>query len=76
MIRDRSEKPPSKIEIDLSGPEGNAFFLMKYAETLGKKLGYSPERITAIRKVMMMSNYDGLVDTFDRQFGHIVTIWR
>ena len=76
MIRDRSEKPPSKIEIDLSGPEGNAFVLMKYAETLGKKLGYSSERIAAIRKVMMMSNYDGLVKTFDRQFGHIVTIWR
>jgi hypothetical protein len=76
MIRAREEKPIRGIEIDLSGPEGNAFFLMKQVEVLGRNFGYSQQRIAAIRKVMMMGDYDGLVSVFDREFGHIVTIWR
>ena len=76
MIRSRTERPPSPIELDLSGPDGNAFALMKHAETLGRKLGYSQERITAIHKVMMMGDYEGLIKVFDREFGHFVTLWR
>ena len=73
MIRSREEKPIRLLEIDLTGPEGNAFVLMQYATRLGLKLGYSPMRVTAIRKVMMMGDYDGLVKVFDREFGSIVT---
>jgi hypothetical protein len=76
MIRSREEKPARLLEIDLTGPEGNAFILMQYATKLGLKLGYSPRRVTAIRKVMMMGDYDGLVKIFDREFGHIVTLWK
>ena len=76
MIRSREEKPIRGIEIDLRGPEGNAFVLMQYATKLGLKLGYSPQRVTAIRKVMMMGDYEGLVKVFDREFGHIVTLWK
>ena len=76
MIRSREEKPIRGIEIDLNGPGGNAFSLMKQVEHLGRKLGYSQQRITAIRKVMMMGDYEGLLKTFDREFGHIVTLWK
>ena len=76
MIRSREEKPIRGIEIDLRGPEGNAFVLMQYATKLGLKLAYSPQRVTAIRKVMMMGDYEGLVKVFDREFGHIVTLWK
>jgi|TARA_R110000851_G_scaffold312990_1_gene474418 hypothetical protein len=76
VIRAREEKPIRGIEIDLNGPEGNAFSLLKQVEVLGRNFGYSQQRITAIRKVMMMGDYDGLVSVFDREFGHIVTIWR
>jgi hypothetical protein len=76
VIRLREEKPIRGIEIDLNGPGGNAFSLMKQAEVIGRKLGYSEQRITAIRKVMMMGDYDGLVKVFDREFGHIVTLWK
>ncbi len=76
MIRSREEKPIRGMEIDLNGPEGNVFFLMKQVDVLGRKLGYSQQRITAIRKVMMMGGYKGLVELFDREFGHIVTIWK
>ena len=76
MIRSKEDKPVRSIEIDLTGPEGNAFMLMQCATELGLKLGYSPQRVTAIRKVMMMGDYEGLVKVFDREFGHIVTLWR
>jgi hypothetical protein len=49
---------------------------MAYANTIGRQLGYSRQRITAIRKVMMMGDYEGLVKVFDKEFGHFVTLWR
>lgn len=77
MIRSKADKPrQQKLEIDLTGPDGNAFVLMSYVETIGRQLGYSRQRITAIRKVMMMGNYEGLVKVFDREFGDHVILWR
>ena len=76
MIRSKEEMPHRPIEIDLTGPDGNAHALMGYVHTFGRQLGYSEERIAAICKVMMMGNYEGLVKVFDREFGHFVTIWR
>ena len=67
MIRPKEEKPIASIEIDLTGPDGNAFALMNHTETLGRQLGYSQARITAIRRVMMMGDYEGLVKVFDRE---------
>jgi hypothetical protein len=77
LIRSRSEmKRSEKIEIDLSGPQGNAFALLAAARTLGRKLGYSERKIVAIQKVMRLTNYEGLVHTFDQEFGDFVTLWR
>jgi len=77
MIKNIKDKPLKKqIELDLTGPDGNAFVLMKWAEVLGYQLGYSRGRVAAIRKVMMMGDYDGLVKVFDREFGDFVTLWR
>jgi hypothetical protein len=76
MIRSREEKPIRGIEIDLNGPDGNAFALIKHVSQLGRMLNYSQQRITAIQEVMMMGDYEGLLKVFDREFGHIVTLWR
>ncbi len=76
MIKSKSEMTPRGIEIDLTGPEGNAFVLMAYARKLGRKLGYSESRIQAIIKVMMMTNYEGLLHTFDVEFGDYVVMYR
>ena len=76
MIRSREEKPIRGIEIDLSGPEGNAFVLMGYVKRLGRLKGYSDQRTTAICEVMMMGDYEGLLKMFDKEFGDIVTLWR
>ncbi len=76
MIKSKKDKPIRPIELDLTGPDGNAFALMKHAETIGRRLGYSEQRIAAIRKVMRLGDYEGLIKVFDREFGHIVTLWR
>ena len=75
-IRCKSEKPQQKIEIDLTGPEGNAFVLMGYAQKWGRQLGYSQHRIKCIIDEMKLTNYEGLLYTFDREFGGYVTLWR
>lgn len=76
MIISKSEMPSRPIEIDLTGPDGNAYALMALANNLGKQLGYSRSRRDAIIKVMMLTNYEGLLHTFDVEFGHLVTMYR
>ena len=77
MIRSRSEKPAQeKIEIDLTGPQGNAYYLLGVAKRLGEQLGYSEKRINAIQYVMLLTNYEGLIHTFDQEFGDHVILWR
>ena len=75
-IRCKTERPQQKLEIDLSGPEGNAFVLMAYATRWGRQLGYSEHKIKCIIDEMKLTNYEGLLHTFDREFGKFVTIWR
>ena len=76
MIKSKAEMAPRGYEIDLTGPDGNAYALMGHARNLGRQLGYSKGRTDAIIKVMMLTNYEGLLHTFDTEFGHIVTMYR
>jgi len=39
MIKSRDELKPGPIEVDLHGPEGNAFYLLALASKLIKRLG-------------------------------------
>jgi hypothetical protein len=71
MIKSKIEK--SGIEIDLTGPDGNAFVLIGTAGDLAKQLGLDAK---AIRTEMMKGNYEHLVATFDKYFGHFVTLYR
>ena len=75
-IRSKSEMPLRGIEIDLTGPEGNAFILLRYAQSFGRQLRYSEHRIKCILDEMRLSTYEGLIYTFDREFGSFVTLWR
>ena len=74
MIKDRREMNP-QIEIDLNGPEGNAFVLLGYASRLGKQM-YGYEKTEAILEEMRLSTYELLILTFDKYFGSIVTLYR
>jgi hypothetical protein len=69
-------KRSGKIEIDLTGPDGNAFVLLATAESLGRKLGYDKRRIELILDEMRLFDYECLIQTFDREFGHIVDLYR
>lgn len=76
MIKKKSEMSTKTIEIDLTGPSGNAHVLLALAEDLGKQLGYSIFKRRCIRDEMMLADYECLLSTFDREFGRLVTLYR
>jgi hypothetical protein len=61
------------IEVDLTGPQGNAFYLMGLASQLSKQIGLDEDEIIA---EMMSSNYENLIKVFDRHFGNLVILYR
>lgn len=69
----KSKVNKSTIEIDLTGPDGNAFFLIGTASKLAKQLGLDADKI---KTEMMSGDYENLVNTFDKHFGHFVTLYR
>ena len=72
----KKENRCTPIEIDLTGPDGNAFVLLGLAHQLCKKLGYDSDRTEKIIREMTLTDYEGLLYTFDREFGSLVTMWR
>jgi len=70
MIKDKKE---TGIEIDLTGPNGNAFYLIGAAKNLAKQLGLDGK---AIQLEMMQGNYEHLINVFDKHFGEFVTLYR
>ena len=75
-IKSKSELLQRGYEIDLTGPDGNAFALRSHACNIGRQLGYTEDRIRDIIKTMMMSNYENLLNVFEAEFGHLVTMYR
>ena len=68
------EKPKSiGIEIDLTGPEGNAFFLLGTTSKLCKQLKIDAKPIL---DDMQSGDYENLVKVFDTNFGDFVTLYR
>jgi hypothetical protein len=74
MIVDRPKQ--NGMVIDLSGPQGNAFFLIGTAKKLWKQLGYDKEDVESNIKRMTSGDYDNLVNYFDSEFGDFVTLYR
>ena len=66
----------STIEIDLTGPEGNAFCLLGLARSLARQLDYRPEEIQDLMTEMTGSDYDYLIKTFDDHFGNYVNLYK
>lgn len=61
------------IEIDLTGPHGNAFFLLGTASKLSKQLGLDTDKILT---EMKSGDYENLLQVFDTNFGSFVTLYR
>ncbi len=72
----RNKKQPSEIILDLTGPDGNAFALMGHAMNFGKQLGFSKLAIDGIIEEMKLSDYEHLVQTFDKYFGDYIVLER
>jgi hypothetical protein len=72
MIRNKIERN-EPIIIDLTGPDGNAFALMGYASNFAKQLGLNKEEII---NDMMSSDYEHLLQVFDKHFGSFVILER
>lgn len=61
------------VEIDLTGPDGNAFVLIGTAGKLAEQLGLDKKKI---QSEMMASDYENLIKVFDSHFGEFVTLYR
>lgn len=72
MIKSINEKT-TRIEIDLTGPDGNAFVLIGMAGKFAKQLGLD---INVIRTEMMKGDYENLLNVFEKYFGEYVTLYR
>ena len=65
-----------KQVIDLTGPEGNAFYLLGTAQNLCKQIGISSSRTKEILDEMKSSDYENLIQLFDKYFGKLVDLER
>lgn len=71
MIKTKKASP--MIEIDITGPQGNAFFLLGLAQRYAKQLGLDVELVNA---EMTSGDYENLVQVFDGYFGDYVILYR
>jgi len=69
----RKKQMDRDLVIDLTGPQGNAFYLLGTASKLAKQLGLDVDRITA---EMQSSDYENLVSVFDKYFGEYIILER
>ena len=69
----RKKQPKKEFVIDLTGPDGNAYALMAYAERFARQLGLNSEKII---EDMKSSDYENLLQVFDSNFGSYVILER
>lgn len=69
----KSVKELGKLQIDLTGPDGNAFFLLATASNLCRQLCRDFKPIEA---KMKSGNYENLVQVFDAEFDDYVDLYR
>tara|TARA_R110000796_G_scaffold4997_9_gene18954 strand:+ start:2137 stop:2355 length:219 start_codon:yes stop_codon:yes gene_type:complete len=72
MIREKTKNTGPTV-IDLTGPDGNAFALMGYANRFAKQLGLNGKEIT---NEMMQGDYEHLLEVFDKNFGDYAILVR
>tara|TARA_B100000927_G_scaffold29198_1_gene21545 strand:- start:328 stop:555 length:228 start_codon:yes stop_codon:yes gene_type:complete len=75
MIKSKETKSKG-IEIDLTGPQGNAFYLLGVANRWAKELQFSDSYREEMLEEMKSSDYENLIKVFDDNFGSIVTLYR
>jgi alanine-alpha-ketoisovalerate/valine-pyruvate aminotransferase len=71
MIRAKQE--PKETIIDLTGPQGNSFYLLGVASKFARQLGLDSDEIT---NEMTSGDYEHLIEVFDKYFGDFVILER
>lgn len=71
MIVEKQKK--SMIEIDLTGEQGNVFYLMSTGMNYCRQLGMDKERFLT---EMKSGDYENSIKVFDKYFGHFVILSR
>ncbi len=74
MIKSVEEKPKvSNLEIDLTGPKGNAFYLLGLAKELSIALDLDWDNV---HTKLTSGDYENLIKTFEKYFGDFVVLYR
>jgi len=60
------------IYVDLSGPQGNAFYLIGLGKKIGIQLERDRKRVNDVVNEMMAGDYDHLLEVFEREYGEFV----
>ena len=69
----QSKKKQDFIEIDLTGSQGNIYYLLGVAQTLSKGFGIS---FSEVKQNMCKSDYENAIQVFDSYFGDFVILYR
>ena len=69
-------KQPRKQVIDLTGPQGNAFYLLGTAMNLCEQIGFSDLATQGILEDMKSGDYEHLITRFDYHFGELIDLER
>ena len=72
MIKSKEHKN-NGIEIDLTGPDGNAFAILGLAKRLCRELDIP---FKPLMNKMTSGDYENLIKVFDDKFGSFVTLYR
>ncbi len=65
-----------KQVIDLTGPQGNAFYLLGTTMKLCKQIGFSELATQGILEDMKSGDYEHLITRFDYHFGDVIDLER
>jgi len=71
----KTKKLSDKIEIDLDGPQGNAFFILGTADKLGVVLDKTEEEKKEIQEDMTSGDYEHLLEVFEKYYGDYVIMY-
>ena len=68
----RKSTRASEIVIDLDGPSGNAFYLLRIAKQYAHSMGMKASPIMS--EMCSGTDYYKLVKVFEKHFGHLVVL--
>jgi hypothetical protein len=80
MITSLKNKKEKRLEIDLTGPDGNVFNLisigMNLCKELNKRRGAEYFNIKEFQLDMLSGDYEHSINVMEKNFGHLIIMYR